>query len=138
MARAARLQSRASFPQQTELAAPRAMRPRDVVQGLRLHVSGKELAVRLGERIRWHRQRGDILIEQMKKLADIEREAGDELARALTAYDSPRTRIEKQLREHQERASFLAFLRDHLSADDVYRLDSSDLRMMEILPDKPW
>jgi hypothetical protein len=85
------------------------MRPRDVVQELRLHVSGKELAVRLGERIRWHRQRGDDLIEQMKKLAEVEREATEELARALAAYDSPRMRIEKQLREHQERAAFLAF-----------------------------
>ena len=121
-----------------QVTAPAAMRPRDVVQGLRLHVSGKELAVRLAERIRWHRQRGDVLIEQLKKLSEVEREADAELARALTAYDSPRARIEKQLREHQERASFLAFLRDHLSPDDVYRLDSSDLRMTEILPERPW
>jgi hypothetical protein len=136
MARTSRSQSRMKLQGRPE--APAAMRPRAVVQGLRLHVSGKELAVRLGERIRWHRHRGDVLIEQMQKLAEVERQAGDELARALTPYDSPRARIERQLREHQERASFLAFLRDHLSLEDVYRLDSADLRTTEILPEKPW
>lgn len=136
MARARKGESGKTLPHQLQMARP--ARPRDVVQGLRLHVTGKELAVRLGERIRWHRQRGDVLIEQMKKLADVEREASEDLARALTAYDSPRVRIEKQLREHQERAAFLAFLRDHLSPEDVYRLDSSDLKMTEILLEKPW
>lgn len=138
MARAARTHARATLPQPTLVSAPLLTRPRDVVQGLRLHVSGRELTVRLGERIRWHRDRADALIEQMKKLSDVERAATDELAKALTRYDSPRTLIEKQLREHQERASFLAFLRDHITPDDVYRLDVTDLRMTEILPDRPW
>jgi hypothetical protein len=134
MARAARNHSRSKESQRTPVPA----RPPDIVQGLRLHVSGKELAVRLGERIRWHRQRGDLLIEHMKRLTEVERDATDELAKALTAYTSPRLVMEKELRDHQERAAFLAFLRDHLSLEDVYRLDSSDLKIAEILPDKPW
>lgn len=137
MARAAKSHSRGTDSQQMPVSTPPA-RPRDIVQGLRLHVSGKELAVRLGERIRWHRQRGDLLIEQMQKLTEVERDATDELAKALTGYASPRSVIEKQLREHQERAAFLAFVRDHLSPEDVYRLDSSDLKMTEILPERPW
>ena len=129
---------RGSRPHQIQPSVPLPTPAREIVHGLRLHVSGKELAVRLGERIRWHRQRGDVLIDQLKKLDTLEREAADELAKALTGYASPRTLMEKQLREHQERAVFLAFLHDHLSPDDVYRLDSSDLRMTEILPEKPW
>ncbi len=135
MARATKTESVA------KTAAPAVMeprQPREIVQGLRLHVTGQELAVRLAERIRWHRERGDVLIEQMKKLGDVEREAAGELARALTAYESPRRLIEKELRVHQERASFLAFLRDHLAPEETYRLDSTDLRMTEILPEKPW
>lgn len=111
---------------------------KEVVQGIRLQVSGRELAVRIGERIRWHRERGDALIEQMKKLTDLERGAADALAGALARYESPRAVLEKKLREHQERASFLTFVRDHVSADEIYRLDSSDLRMTEILPERSW
>jgi hypothetical protein len=111
---------------------------REVVQGIRLQVTGRELAVRLGERIRWHRERGDALIEQMKKLTEVERGAADELANILGRYESPRVILEKKLREHHERASFLTFLRDHVSAEVMYRLDSTDLRMTEILPDRPW
>jgi hypothetical protein len=112
--------------------------PREVVRGVTLHVTGKELAVRLGERIRWHRERSDVLIEQIKKLAEVERAATGELANALIRYDSPRTLIEKKLHEHRERASFLSFVRDHITQDDTYRLDSNDLRTMEILPEKVW
>jgi hypothetical protein len=111
---------------------------KEVVQGIRLQVTGRELAVRLGERIRWHRERGDALIDHMRKLTDLERGAADALAGALGRYESPRAMLEKKLHEHQERASFLTFLRDHVSPDEVYRLDSSDLRMTEILPERSW
>jgi hypothetical protein len=111
---------------------------KEVVEGIRLQVSGRELGVRLGERIRWHRERGDALIEQMKKLTDLELGAADALTGTLGRYESPRAVLEKKLHEHQERASFLTFLRDHVSPEEVYRLDSSDLRMTEILPEKAW
>jgi hypothetical protein len=112
--------------------------PRDAIRGLHLDVSGRELAVRLSERIRWHHERADALIAQMKKLRDVEQEAGNDLVGVLGRYESPRVALEKKVREHQERAGFLMFVRDHVGADEVYRLDSSDLRMTEILPDRPW
>ena len=42
--------------------------------------------------------------------------------------------MEKRLREHQDRAVFLAFVRDHISQDAVFRLDSTDLKMIDMLP----
>ena len=129
---------RSSQSPSTRRPQPSLPQSRDVVQGLKLQVRGRELAVRLGERIRWHRARGDALIAQMKKLGEIERDAADELENVIGQYESPRIILDKKLREHQERASFLTFLRDHIAADDTYRLDSTDLRMTEILPDKPW
>ena len=111
-----------------------AIESREVVQGIRLQVTGRELAVRLSERIRWHRERGDALIDQMKRLTEVERGAAEELANVLGRYESPRVILEKKFREHRERASFLAFLRDHVSPDVMYRLDFNDLRMTEILP----
>jgi len=113
-------------------------RPLDVIHGIRLEVTGSELAVRLEQRIRWHRDRNDALIGQMKKLAEVERDAANELANTIGRYESPRLVLEKRVREHQERASFLAFLRDHIVRDATYRLDSIDLRMTEILPDRSW
>ena len=115
-----------------------ALKPKEVVQGIRLQVTGRELAVRLGERIRWHRERGDALIDQIKKLVDLERGATDTLAQVLGRLDSPRAALEKKLHEHQERASFLTFLRDHVSPEEIYQLDSSDLRITEILPERTW
>ena len=113
-------------------------RPLDVIHGIRLEVTGSELAVRLEQRIRWHRDRNDALIGQMTKLAEVERDAANELANTIGRYESPRLVLEKRVREHQERASFLAFLRDHIVRDATYRLDSIDLRMTEILPDRSW
>ena len=113
-----------------------SMRPvqPETIQGIRLTVNGRELTVRIAERIRWHRERSDILIQQMKKLTEVERSAADDLAYMLGRYESPRALLEKRLREHEERASFLAFVRDHLVIDAVYRLDSSDLKMIDVLP----
>lgn len=66
----------------------------------------------------------------MAKLEEVECSATDEW--------QPRATLERKLREHQERAQFLTFLRDHISAAEVYRLDAMDLRMVDILPEKPW
>ena len=126
----ARLQSIASS---NTIAAVSGAKP-EPIAGIRLTVNGRELAVRIGERIRWHRERGDILIQQMKKLTEVERSAADDLAYMLGRYESPRALLEKRLREHEERATFLAFVRDHLAVDAVYRLDSSDLKMIDVLP----
>jgi hypothetical protein len=112
--------------------------PLDVIQGIRLQVTGSELAMRLEQRIRWHRDRNDALNGQMKKFAEIERDAANELANGIGRYESPRIVLEKKVREHQERASFLMFLRDHIVKDATYRLDSIDLRMTEILPERSW
>ena len=108
---------------------------REVINGITVTVNGRELAVRVGERIRWHRERGDALITQMKKLTEVERGAAEDLATILGGrYESPRGALERRLREHQDRATFLAFIRDHITPDAVYRLNSSDLKMIDVLP----
>jgi hypothetical protein len=110
-------------------------KPDEVIDGIAVTIKGRELAVRVGERIRWHRERGDRLIEQMKKLVEVERSAAEDFVTMLGRYDSPRAMLEKRLRDHQERARFLAFIRDHILQDAVYRLGSSDLRLLDVVPD---
>jgi hypothetical protein len=133
MARAAK----SSLRERSDTAAPVPI-PRETIRGIQLTVTGRELVVRLNDRIRFHRERADTLTAQMAKIAQAEREAADDLSVAFSTYESPRVRLDKRVREHQERALFLTFIRDHVNADDVYRLDSSDLKMTEILPDRPW
>jgi hypothetical protein len=106
----------------------------ELIAGITVTIKGRELAVRIADRIRWHRERGDILIQQMRKLTELERTAAEDLAYMLGRYESPRGVLEKRLREHEERASFLAFVRDHIMLDAIYRLDSSDLKMIDVLP----
>lgn len=110
----------------------------EAIRGIQLNVPGRELAVRLSDRIRFHRERADTLIAQMTKIAQAEHEAAEDLVGVLGRYESPRATLEKRVREHQERASFLTFVRDHVDPDALYRLDSADLKMTEILPDRPW
>ena len=108
----------------------------EVIEGIIVAVNGRELAVRVGERIRWHRERGDSLIAQMKKLTEVERSAAEDLAAMLGGrYESPRGVLERRLREHQDRATFLAFIRDHISPGAIYRLTAADLKMIDVLPE---
>lgn len=107
----------------------------ELIAGISVTIKGRELALRIGERIRWHRERADALIQQMKKLVEVERSsAAHDFLHMLGRYESPRALMEERLRQHEERAVFLAFVRDHLTLDAVYRLDSSDLKVIDVLP----
>lgn len=130
--------SRSSVQADNAPVLPNPPKHLEIIRGIMLTVTGRELCVRLTERIRWHRQRGDNLIEQIIKLGEFERGASDVLGTAYGRYESPRASLEKRLREHQERATFLKFIHDHLTSNALYRLDTTDLRMTEILPDRPW
>jgi hypothetical protein len=140
MPRSRSRKSTSPLPQITEapaapaVARPGSAKPIPELQGLTLKVAGRELAVRLGERVRWHRQRADVLIEGLTKLGEVERATRDDLDPVLGRLESPRGSMEKALREHQARATYLAFVRDHLTADAVYRLDAADLRMIDLVP----
>jgi len=86
----------------------------EVHRGLELNVPGRELRLRLTRRIQWHQQKTDMLITQMRKVMEVEREAGDDLLDVIGRYETPRLPLKKRLTKHQERAAFLAFIRDRL------------------------
>jgi hypothetical protein len=98
-------------------------------------VRGKDLAVRLSARIEWHRQREKAVRTQLQQLSDTARDDARTTALANNQRDALRMGLERKLGDHQQRAEFLAFLRDHLSPTRIYRLDSMDFRMIEIMPD---
>ena len=61
----------------------------------------------------------------LTKLGEVERATRDDLDPVPGRLESPRGSMEKALREHQARATCLAFIRDHLTAD---------LRMIGLVP----
>jgi hypothetical protein len=95
-------------------------------------VRGKDLAARLSARIDWHRQRENAVRAQLQQLSESD---GRTPSMAHSQRDALRMGLERKLGDHQQRAEFLAFLRDHLSPTRIYRLDSMDFRMIEIMPD---
>ena len=104
-----------------------------VEKGLTFDVRGTELAVRMSQRIRWHRKRAEMLGTELKKLMT----SFKSQERALDDWrrDSAIETMGKRIREHEQRSVFLAFVRDHLKRRLVYRLDGDDLRLIEIMPD---
>jgi len=97
-------------------------------------VRGRDLAVRITARIEWHRQREAAVRTQIQQLSDPDRSDAKPVITA-SQRDAIRIGLERKLSDHQQRAEFLTFVRDHLSPARVYRLDSMDFRMIEIMPD---
>ena len=112
----------------------RAIAPADIIHGIRLDVRGTDLATRLTARIEWHQHREAAVRSQLQELGESDR-GEREAAIAISQRDSLRIGLERKLADHQQRTEFLTFLREHLSPQRVYRLDSLDFRMIEIMPD---
>ncbi len=108
-----------------------------MIEGLKLDVKAEELVRSLAERIRYHRSKAESYSAQIDKLgevASIGEEEEEDVIAFTRGHESPRTSLERKVKEHVERAAILTFLRDHLVPGEVYRLSEQDLRMAEILP----
>ena len=78
----------------------------------------------------------DAYAAQIRRLGDIGPDPEDnDVVAELRGGGSPRHSLERKHHQHKERAALLTFLRDHLVAGEVYRLDQEDLRFAELLPD---
>lgn len=106
-----------------------------MIQGLQLDVRAEELIERLDARIAHHRSRAASYEAQLDKLAEVQAdpEEADDPIRALR-HGSPREGLDRKFREHRDRAAFLTFLREHIVSGEIYRLEESDLRTLEIVP----
>jgi hypothetical protein len=112
----------------------RATAPADIIHGIRLDVRGTDLATRITARIEWHHHREAAVRSQLQQLGEPDR-GEREPSIAISQRDSLRIGLERRLADHQQRAEFLTFVREHLSPRQVYRLNSLDFRMIEIMPD---
>lgn len=110
-----------------------------MIEGLRVTLGGDELVARLGARIdERHRDRDEWKEKGVRARAEAEErlEDGDE-----PLADDVKTSRERecayQSAVHDWRAEVLTFLRAHVDPREQYRLDMEDLRVGELLPERP-
>lgn len=109
-----------------------------MIEGLHLDVPAHELMARIDDRIAYHEARAAACEARLGRLAEITDEADSELEPVHPFREiRPRDGVERMLRSHRDRAAFLGFLRDHLVADEIYRLGETDLQTLEIAPAYP-
>jgi hypothetical protein len=98
-----------------------------VIEGLKLTMTGAQLRSQIEERIRWHQGEIGRMSKQLKSAT------GDE------SVPYPGRMLENEIGRAERQIETLAFIRDYIVAEEVYRLGEFDLRFADLLPDDdPW
>jgi hypothetical protein len=110
-----------------------------MIEGLKLDVSAAELTERFSGLIAWHRSRAGGCAVRLRRLGEIQSEVRNiDADLDALGWDGGCNRLtealERKRTHHLECASVLEFLRDHLAAGEVYRLDAEDLRWAGLIP----
>lgn len=95
-----------------------------MIEGLKLTMTGVQLRTNIEGRIRWHQSE----IRRMSK--QLKRSAGD------TEMPYPAHVLESEIGCAERRIEVLAFIRDYIVGDEVYRLGEFDLRFADLLPEE--
>jgi hypothetical protein len=95
-----------------------------MIFGLKIDIPAEQLVEPLAGRAQDHESKA-------KEYAVRRRTLGDRTGVDDESTDASLARVE---REHAERAQALKFLSEHVVAGEVYRLDESDLRRIELIP----
>lgn len=110
-----------------------------MIEGLRLDITGGELQSRLDERIDSYRTRTDSLVSQLDRLAGqpgLDDTRDDDEPAFLCRTETPVRATQRRLERLQNRLLVLTFLREHLVRDETYRLDTDDLVVLELIPER--
>jgi hypothetical protein len=94
-----------------------------VIDGLKVTMSGEELQGKLDERIESHARQAAHWAKQL------------EVSPADDAVQMPARLVKNEIERAHERVETLTFLRDHILAEETYRLGEYDLRFADLLPD---
>jgi hypothetical protein len=99
-----------------------------MIDGLRLTFTGDELRRQLEERAASHLARAEWWKRERARPVEEQTEEQPCL---------PEHICENEAEEHEWRAEMLTYIRDHVSAEEVYRLGLADLEFGDLLPPKP-
>ncbi len=99
-----------------------------MIDGLKLTMTGVQLRANLEGRIGWHQSQIRRMAKQLKNPERTEEEC-----------PYPDSVLEGEIGRAERQIEVLAFIRDYIVADEVYRLGEFDLRFADLLPDDdPW
>ena len=95
-----------------------------MIEGLHIQTTSQELKEHLEERANYHRDKAEWYSDQVDSLAK-----GIERTRMT---NDPMWSLEESLRSHQNRASYFAFMAEHIISNEEYRLSQEDLGQIEL------
>ena len=99
-----------------------------MIDGLKLTFSGNELRNLLEERIAYHDKCAQRWQWEQSRTEESETEDAPLL---------PEHMCEHEEEKHMWRADVLRFIRDHIEANEIYRVGAADVEFGELMPPKP-
>jgi hypothetical protein len=100
-----------------------------VIDGLRFDMSSDELRDYLSQRVAHHEEREQFYAKQLQALKDGAQ--GEEMPHYTGG--NPIDGLTTKTQEHRNKARMFAFMRDHVTPNEQYRLNETDLAKIEIL-----
>ena len=105
-----------------------------MIDGFKIDITADELLAHLDGRISHHHGRAQACEAKLQKLQALTA-APDEEEDAFDMCGASRIEgLERLVVKHHNREVFLAFVRNHVVASEIYRLSEDDLRLLEWLP----
>ena len=105
-----------------------------MIDGFRIDVTADEMGRHLDARIEYHHGRAQECEAKLTKLRALDT-SGDEEEDMFEVCGSSRLHgLERMATRHRARELFLIFARNHIVANEIYRLTDGDLQLLEWLP----
>jgi hypothetical protein len=107
-----------------------------VIEGFKIEVTAEEVGRHLETRIRYHRERASECLAKAKRVEQVDQtpDEDEEATPMAVCWPGYVHELERRAAHHSAREMFLIFARDHIVANQLYRLGEEDLATLEWLP----
>jgi hypothetical protein len=105
-----------------------------VIEGLKIDMTADELVRHLDERIRQHHERATECETRARRVEMLASESDDDEEGHSFCWPGVTDDMQRRATRHRDREAVLVFFRNHVIAHEIYRLDETDLRSLELLP----
>jgi hypothetical protein len=105
-----------------------------MIDGFKIDITADELVAHLDSRISHHHGRTHECETKLHRLQALESSSDEEEDVFEMCGTSRIDGLERLIAKHRNREVFLMFARNHIVANEVYRLSEDDLRLLEWLP----
>lgn len=105
-----------------------------MIEGLHFDIPSADLVKLLGERAKHHRQRAEFYMAQAKGLAGTRDDPEQDASKFSGSNNvNPIDQLRSNEQRHRRKAQRMEFLSKYIVANEVYRLDESDLESVGIV-----